>query len=530
MSVFEPAVNIRRGNLIKVIGVGGGGSNAVNHMFRHGIEGVDFYICNTDLQALHSSPIPNRLQLGAQLTEGLGAGSMPDMGEKAAMENMQQIRQIMEDNTKMIFITAGMGGGTGTGAAPVIAKIAKELSILTVGIVTLPFEDEGPQRIGQAQEGLEKLRPHVDALLTICNDRIVDMYGDLTITQAFSKADDILCTAARGIAEIITKPGQINVDFMDVQTAMRDSGRAIMGTGFASGDNRAETAVRMALDSPLLDNTRIRGAQHLLVNFAYGHKEPVMSEISKVKKFLQEEAGHTAHLKMGITKDESLGEDIAITVIATGFEVKPQIDAVAAQPQGMSSNPYGSMSHQNPPSNGFNAGVNNPYGQPFNTQQRTTNPYGNVPAVDRNTHVQPNLFNTPPAQPTVVNHVPPAFENNADEDLGKTVHQQVEWEQPEALNPMNMAPKAFESSEDWNDDPMAQIFRDTRMENGRRDRESLLDNDIEIPAYMRRGINLEAAPPSQSQLVSKITIGEENPTNARDLTVKPNRHLHDNVD
>jgi len=287
MTGFEPAVNKVRGNLIKVIGVGGGGSNAVNHMFRHGIEGVDFYICNTDLQSLHSSPIPNRLQLGAELTEGLGAGSMPDMGEKAAMENMAQIRQIMEDNTKMVFITAGMGGGTGTGAAPVIAKIAKELSILTVGIVTLPFEDEGPQRINQAREGLEKLRPHVDALLTICNDRIVDMYGDLTITQAFSKADDILCTAARGIAEIITKPGQINVDFMDVQTAMRNSGRAIMGTGIATGENRAENAVRMALDSPLLDNTRIQGAQHLLVNFTYGHKEPVMSEISKVKKYLR---------------------------------------------------------------------------------------------------------------------------------------------------------------------------------------------------------------------------------------------------
>jgi cell division protein FtsZ len=527
MSVFEPAVNTRRGNLIKVIGVGGGGSNAVNHMFRHGIEGVDFYICNTDLQALHSSPIPNRLQLGAQLTEGLGAGSMPDMGEKAAMENMQQIRQIMEDNTKMIFITAGMGGGTGTGAAPVIAKIAKELNILTVGIVTLPFEDEGPQRIGQANEGLEKLRPHVDALLTICNDRIVDMYGDLTITQAFSKADDILCTAAKGIAEIITKPGQINVDFMDVQTAMRDSGRAIMGTGFATGENRAENAVRMALDSPLLDNTRIRGAQHLLVNFAYGHKEPVMSEISKVKKFLQEEAGHTAHLKMGITKDESLGEEIAITVIATGFEVRLQMESnvpqaeTAPQPV-IAHNPYS----QNPPAsnNGMgNQGNNSPYGH-------NANPYGVNPNT-ANKVVQPNLFNTPPSQPTVINHVPTAFGQDAHEDLGKTVHQNSDWDQTEALNPINVSPKPFEpSSDEWNEDPMAQIFRDTRMENGRKDRESLLDNDIETPAYMRRGINLEAAPPSQSQLVSKITIGEEDPMNARDLTVKPNRHLHDNVD
>ena len=543
MSVFEPAVNITRGNLIKVIGVGGGGSNAVNHMFRHGIEGVDFYICNTDLQALYSSPIPNRLQLGAQLTEGLGAGSMPDMGEKAAMENMQQIRQIMEDNTKMVFITAGMGGGTGTGAAPVIAKIAKELNILTVGIITLPFEDEGPQRIDQAQEGLEKLRPHVDALLTICNDRIVDMYGDLTITQAFSKADDILCTAARGIAEIITKPGQINVDFMDVQTAMKDSGRAIMGTGFASGDNRAENAVRMALDSPLLDNTRIQGARHLLVNFAYGHKEPVMSEISKVKKFLQEEAGHTAHLKMGITRDESLGEDIAITVIATGFEVKSfgsnyNLQETAVQQQPVAQNIPVTPSHP----------VNNPYqpnyygGQGFHQ----TPPAGSM---------QPNLFSAPPSNPTVVNHVPQQIDNNEDSAMANNTfgqepmpfdhNQNSHFSNPNGhfanpnshianpanpLNPMNIEPKAFESSSEWNEDPMSQIFRDTRMENGRRDREALFENDIEVPAYMRKGISLEAAPPSQSQLVSKITIGEEDPMNARDLTVKPNRHLHDNVD
>jgi cell division protein FtsZ len=521
MSVFEPAVNIRRGNLIKVIGVGGGGSNAVNHMFRYGIEGVDFYICNTDLQALHSSPIPNRLQLGAQLTEGLGAGSMPDMGEKAAMENMQQIRQIMEDNTKMVFITAGMGGGTGTGAAPVIAKIAKELNILTVGIVTLPFEDEGPQRIGQAQEGLEKLRPHVDALLTICNDRIVDMYGDLTITQAFSKADDILCTAARGIAEIITKPGQINVDFMDVQTAIRDSGRAIMGTGFAAGENRAENAIKMALDSPLLDNTRIRGAQHLLVNFAYGHKEPVMSEISKVKKFLQEEAGHTAHLKMGITKDDSLGEDIAITVIATGFEVKAHSERLVeqAQTQSQSLHPQGMGYQSHPLQPGVGYAGQNPYPHNSNTAP-SQGVYG----------TQTSLFHTPPAQPSVVNHVPSSFSPADETELGKSELSKSEQPFGEDLNPINVAPKAFEGSDDWSEDPMGQIFRDTRLENGRSNRESLLDNEIEIPAYMRKGINLESAPPSQSQLVSKITIGEEDPMNARDLTVKPNRHLHDNVD
>ena len=541
MTGFEPAVNKVRGNLIKVIGVGGGGSNAVNHMFRHGIEGVDFYICNTDLQSLHSSPIPNRLQLGAELTEGLGAGSMPDMGEKAAMENMAQIRQIMEDNTKMVFITAGMGGGTGTGAAPVIAKIAKELNILTVGIVTLPFEDEGPQRIGQAREGLEKLRPHVDALLTICNDRIVDMYGDLTITQAFSKADDILCTAARGIAEIITKPGQINVDFMDVQTAMRNSGRAIMGTGIATGENRAENAVRMALDSPLLDNTRIQGAQHLLVNFTYGHKEPVMSEISKVKKYLQEEAGNTAHLKMGITKDDSLGDDIAITVIATGFESRDNVNAnlfsqqqeivnaAPAVPAAVVQNPYG-FNGGNPNlserpafnTGGFQSGnpnLSNPVGSGLagNNGMPNNNAWNQPPSSNpaQNTgNNQANLFSIP-QNPSVINHVPSSF-GNSDND-----------EDP--MNPIDVTPKPF-TAEDPFEDPSAQVFRDTHLENGRSHRETLLDSDIDVPAYMRRGINLEAAPHSQSQLVSKITIGEEDPMNARDLTVKPNRHLHDNVD
>ncbi len=541
MTGFEPAVNKVRGNLIKVIGVGGGGSNAVNHMFRHGIEGVDFYICNTDLQSLHSSPIPNRLQLGAELTEGLGAGSMPDMGEKAAMENMAQIRQIMEDNTKMVFITAGMGGGTGTGAAPVIAKIAKELNILTVGIVTLPFEDEGPQRIGQAREGLEKLRPHVDALLTICNDRIVDMYGDLTITQAFSKADDILCTAARGIAEIITKPGQINVDFMDVQTAMRNSGRAIMGTGIATGENRAENAVRMALDSPLLDNTRIQGAQHLLVNFTYGHKEPVMSEISKVKKYLQEEAGNTAHLKMGITKDDSLGDDIAITVIATGFESRDNVNAnlfsqqqeivnsAPAAPAAVVQNPYG-FNGGNPNlserpafnTGGFQSGnpnLSNPVGSGLagNNGMPNNNAWNQPPSSNpaQNTgNNQANLFSIP-QNPSVINHVPSSFGNSDNDD--------------DPMNPIDVTPKPF-TAEDPFEDPSAQVFRDTHLENGRSHRETLLDSDIEVPAYMRRGINLEAAPHSQSQLVSKITIGEEDPMNARDLTVKPNRHLHDNVD
>ena len=316
---FEPDVLKLSGSIIKVIGVGGGGCNAVNHMFEAGIQGVEFFVCNTDAQALVDSPVPNKVQLGLQLTEGLGAGSQPEEGRKAALESVTQINDILTHNTKMAFITAGMGGGTGTCAAPVIAKISKELGILTVGIVTLPFEDEGPERINQALEGLENMKPHVDAILTISNDRIVDIYGDLGISEAFSKADDILCTAAKGIAEIITTPGKLNVDFKDVQTAMTMSGRAIMGTGVATGDDRAKKAVEMAMDSPLLDSTKISGAKHLLVNFKYGNKEPRLSETAEVKRYLQAQAGNGAHLKMGITQDSDLGEEISITVIATGF-------------------------------------------------------------------------------------------------------------------------------------------------------------------------------------------------------------------
>lgn len=345
---FEPDVVKMSGSIIKVIGVGGGGSNAVNHMFRQGIEGVEFFVCNTDAQALIDSPVPNKIQLGIQLTEGLGAGSEPEQGRKAAMESQSLITDILRNNTKMAFITAGMGGGTGTGAAPVVAKISKEQGILTVGIVTIPFEDEGPDRIQQANKGISDLRPHVDALLTICNDRIVDIFGDLPITKAFSKADDILCTAAKGIAEIITKAGMLNVDFKDVQTAMTNSGRAIMGTGVAEGNERAELAVRQALDSPLLDNTRIFGAKHVLVNFTYGNIEPLLSETSKVKKYLQSEAGNTAHLKMGVTKDSRLGDEIAITVIATGFEVSPELNVLTEETTTLNQpadevqeNPYG---------------------------------------------------------------------------------------------------------------------------------------------------------------------------------------------
>ncbi|MFW5773507.1 MAG: cell division protein FtsZ, partial [Tangfeifania sp.] len=267
---------------IKVVGVGGGGGNALNYMFKQGIRDVDFIICNTDAQALDASPVPTKVQLGASLTEGRGAGNKPEVGKQAAIENIEDVKQALSQNTKMVFVTAGMGGGTGTGGAPVIAEACSAEGYLTVGIVTIPFRNEGKRRIKQAIDGIAELEGHVDALLVINNERIREMFGDFGISEAFSKADNILATAAKGIAEIITLPGYINVDFADVETVMRKSGLAIMGTGVAEGEDRATKAVEKALNSPLLNNNDIRGARNILLNITSGNKEVTMDEVGKI--------------------------------------------------------------------------------------------------------------------------------------------------------------------------------------------------------------------------------------------------------
>lgn len=309
-----------RSSIIKVIGVGGGGSNAVNHMYRQGIAGVDFFVCNTDSQALDLSPVPNKIALGSDLTEGLGAGSEPELGKDAAMESIEDIIERLGVNTKMLFVTAGLGGGTGTGAAPVIAKTAKDLGILTVAIVTTPFAFEGSKRIDQAAKGLEEIRSSVDALLVISNDKLKQMYGTLTLSSAFSNADNVLTIAAKGIAEIITLKGIMNVDFADVKTAMTNSGVAIMGNGVAEGEDRAMKAAKMALESPLLDENSIKGAKNILLNITYGSEEILLEEVTAINEFFQEQAGRNANLKWGYCKDESLGKKLSVTIIATGFE------------------------------------------------------------------------------------------------------------------------------------------------------------------------------------------------------------------
>ena len=321
---FSPDLPKNKSNVIKVIGVGGGGSNAINHMYNQGIKGVDFVVCNTDAQALNNSPVPTKIQLGLTLTEGLGAGANPEVGQQSALESIEEIEQILDTNTKMVFITAGMGGGTGTGAAPVIAQLAKDRDILTVGIVTIPFQFEGKVRQEQALRGVENLRKNVDSLIVINNNKLREVYGNLGFKAGFSKADEVLATASRGIAEVITHHYTQNIDLKDAKTVLSNSGTAIMGSSEASGENRAKEAIVSALDSPLLNDNKITGAKNVLLLIVSGDNEITIDEIGEINDHIQMEAGHNANIIMGVGEDPSLGDAISVTIIATGFNVEQQ--------------------------------------------------------------------------------------------------------------------------------------------------------------------------------------------------------------
>lgn len=323
-------------NVIKVIGVGGGGSNAINHMFKQGIKGVDFIVCNTDSQALQNSPVPNKIQLGVNLTEGLGAGANPEVGQQSAIESIAEIEKMLDSNTKMVFITAGMGGGTGTGAAPVIAQLAKDRDILTVGIVTIPFQFEGKVRSEQALAGVERLRKQVDSLVVINNNKLREVYGNLGFKAGFSKADEVLATASRGIAEVITHHYTQNIDLKDAKTVLSNSGTAIMGSASASGADRAKQAISSALDSPLLNDNKITGAKNVLLLIVSGTDEAneiTIDEIGEINDFIQSEAGYNANIIMGVGEEEALGDAISVTVIATGFNVEQQAEIVNTEPK-----------------------------------------------------------------------------------------------------------------------------------------------------------------------------------------------------
>jgi len=470
--------------IIKVLGVGGGGSNAVTYMFNKGITGVDFAICNTDNQAMNLSAVKNRIQLGPSLTEGRGAGSKPVIGRESCLESIDEVKDFFNEGTKMLFVTAGMGGGTGTGAAPVIAKAARELDILTVGIVTVPFTFEGRRRMKQAMEGLAELQKNVDTLIVISNDKLRKIHGNLNLSEAFAKADDILMTAAKGIAEIITVPGYVNVDFEDVNTVMRDSGVAVMGTASCEGDDRAIRAVEAALQSPLLEDNDIKGAQHILLNITSGTKEVTMDEVFEITEYIQEEAGYGTDLIWGNCYDETLGEQISVTVVATGFETgdtNPNIKTKEEKPVKkkihVSLDDEDDKTSKNISSSSF---FNKDLGDDdtqieFNLSKKKSNK--NKPKYSIETE--------PFAKPEVKKEEPVEKSETLEERRQRLKNLSVKLNNPEVLNE--------------------------------------LENQ---PAYLRKGIALDDVEHSSESHVSKLMLSDDEEPEIKDN----NSFLHDNVD
>jgi cell division protein FtsZ len=523
-----------KSSIIKVIGVGGGGGNAVNHMYRQGITGVDFIICNTDAQALELSPIPNKVQLGASLTEGMGAGSIPEVGKNSAIENIDDIKQMLGTNTKMLFITAGMGGGTGTGASPIIAKAARELDILTVGIITTPFSFEGKRRKMQADAGMEELKKYVDSFLVISNDRLRQIFGNLTMSSAFGQADDILTTAAKGIAEIITLPGYINVDFKDVRTVMKDSGVSIMGSSTAEGENRALKAVEGALSSPLLKDNEIEGARYILLNISSGLKEVTMDEVSIITDYIQEEAGLAADLIWGNCVDENLGEKLSVTIIATGFQTKDERE------KEISNKKVVSMLVPEPlvkPVNEFITPVKA-------DAEMDANPYMKLKDEPKQTGLF-DLFaraEEQDAQDNVIKYslddeTPPVEENDPADFTYKVTETVMNFEpvtaKVQAPEP-EPEPEIVNADENKTDESIEEQLRKSRERIMRlKDLSMKLRNgniqEMEnIPAYKRKEIALQQTPASDESQVSRFSLLPD--SDGKTEIRNNNSFLHDNVD
>ncbi|HET8828374.1 MAG TPA: cell division protein FtsZ [Pelobium sp.] len=538
-----------KSSIIKVIGVGGGGGNAVNHMYRQGITGVDFIICNTDAQALELSPIPNKVQLGASLTEGMGAGSIPEVGKNSAIENIDDLKEMLGSNTRMLFITAGMGGGTGTGASPIIAKAAKELDILTVAIITTPFSFEGKRRRMQAEEGLEELKKYVDSYLVISNDRLREIFGNLTLGSAFGQADDILTTAAKGIAEIITVPGYINVDFKDVRTVMKESGVAIMGSYSAEGDDRALRAVEGALASPLLKDNEIEGARYILLNISSGDKEVTMDEVSIITDFIQEQAGLSADLIWGNCSDSELGDNISVTIIATGFQTVEQRE----------------QSKQSAPKKQYLTS-DTPLIKPINefskkaeTVVEQAEKFDNTPVLKSEVKVdvpQADLFGEVPkstvAKPTsdstekVIKHQLFTEEKEEEAEEQDSHGFNLKFSEPEVFSAVATVeddvpleeelPAEVVSSVDDNktDQTMEEQLRKSKerilrlKDLSMRLRSTAGLQELEdVPAYRRRQTPLSEVPHSSDSQVSRFTLSNED----GQTEIRPNNSfLHDNVD
>ncbi|MDP4799530.1 MAG: cell division protein FtsZ [Crocinitomicaceae bacterium] len=533
-------------SIIKVIGVGGGGSNAVNHMYLQGIAGVDFIVCNTDCQALDLSPVPHKIQLGPNLTEGRGAGMIPEVGMNAAMENIQEIRELLSKDTKMVFVTAGMGGGTGTGAAPVIAQVAKDLGILTVGIVTVPFNFEGRKRRQQAEEGLERMRQNVDTLLIINNERLREFGKNMSLSEAFSHADDVLTVAAKGIAEVISVTGAINVDFNDVNTVMRNSGKAIMGSATAAGEDRAVVAVKNALNSPLLYDNDISGARYVLLNISYGDREVMMDEITEITDYIQEAAGSSADVIWGHGQDASLGDQLSLTIIATGFssspltgsEQSPERTVVVLEEERKQeitaplSSPFESTAAApaaNVTEEPFMKQVEAPLANPFQTTEApidavaatpktTFNLYDEqeAPALATQTSMSWEVFDVQ-SDTVVPTPAAPSFETEVVKHvLEDDSQQRVEMEMPKrVLSPEEQQRKNQE-----------RVSRIQEFTSKLKKPEGLLEFENE-PAFVRRNIQLQQQDPSTQEAISRFGIGKDANGNS---TLRNNNFLHDNVD
>jgi len=506
-----------RSSIIKVIGVGGGGSNAVTHMFNQGITGVDFIICNTDQQALEMSSVPNKIQLGATLTEGRGAGSMPAVGKNAAIETIDDIKEILSKNTQMVFITAGMGGGTGTGAAPIIAQTAREMGILTVGIVTIPFSFEGKRRKIQADEGLEELRTNVDTLLVICNDRLREMYGNLKIGEAFSRADDILSVAAKGIAEIITVAGYINVDFEDVRTVMKEGGTAIMGSAVAEGEERATKAVSQALASPLLNDNDIKGAKYILLNITSGEDEISMDEIDEITDYIQNETGYTADLIWGNGTDEKLDGNICVTIIATGFG-----------PNSVPDIHLGENSDNKRIVRGLDEEVDTNITQalPLDEKQeeieKEIEPSKNDPYLKNDKKSEEDQYSIRFVVNNTEKKEEPVEEGEIKENVVDLNIDSDKTDESESKSNISSLPneEQMKKSQD-------RILRLNALTQKMKTSTGISDLENE-PAYKRRSIKLEDIPHSSEENISRYTLSEddEQKTNLKDN----NSFLHDNVD
>ncbi len=517
-------------SIIKVVGVGGGGGNAVNHMYRQGIRGVDFIICNTDHQVLEASPVPHKIQLGASLTEGNGAGSIPEVGKNAAIETIDEVRDSLESNTKMVFITAGMGGGTGTGAAPVIAEACRELGILTVGIVTMPFFFEGRKRKQQAEEGIQAIRRHVDTLLIINNDKLREMYGNLKMSDAFAQADDVLSTAAKGIAEIITRTGHVNVDFEDVRTVMVESGVAIMGSAAAEGENRSVKAVENALASPLLNDNDIKGARYVLLNMEYGNEdhEISMDEISEITDYIQDEAGATADVIWGYGSDESLGDQLRVTVIATGFNKNEDLGkSHDAKPQ-RKVHTLDETPKQEP---------QKPFDEPIKSKkdnaekENDKTPYLKDEKDDksgRSGTIEFDLENdrtTPREQPRKNEEFEPFIKNKEEEpEKREPSRNESRSEKKEQGDEKQV------STEEQQSRARDRMRKITEWTNRLRKPQGLTELE-NVPAYKRRKIQLDDVPHSSESQVSRFSLNkDEQDQEGRGKLRDNNSFLHDNVD